>query len=85
MKHYADNEKRNVEFLNSKTAQFEKIKFSELKKGMIFRLWEPEWEIIFSDIKEDAVCWIAVCDAFEGPYGINKSITWTIESEVYRY
>lgn len=56
------------------------VEFKDLKRGDRFRLFEPDGErVVTSDGKDEFIC---TSDAFFGPHGPNKTMAWTVETDV---
>ena len=71
------NNKRKVEL--KKLSGWCPIKFEDLKKGMIFRMFEPTGEaVIDPDGNTEFTC---TSDAYRGPHGPNHEEVWTVDCE----
>jgi hypothetical protein len=80
-------QKRYVEHL-SEDGEWRDIAFAQLKKGMVFRMWDPDEEgkdLQHSPVenKKGGYLFLATSDVFSAPYGPLQSIVNTIEAEDY--
>lgn len=61
-------------YFNSDTFSWEPIDGINIKKGMLFRIYEDDGKIVMDD--HEGIAWFATRDAYENQDGI-----WTIEYE----
>ncbi len=59
-------EKRNAQQFNPDTGKWEPIAFGDIKKGMVFRLWEAKLPVLVLDQYGNSV-WVALNNAYMDP------------------
>lgn len=76
-------DKRIIEYISKDTGDLERASFMDIKKGMIFRLFEPNWETVYNT--KGGLFFIAQGDAYIGPFGPENGNVWTVMADDYDY